>query len=120
MKFKLHFSNDITVVKEYKYRYNNFHKTGIDHFKNFILSETNAYERKEHLFSHISKFTITFISEPNNITYEYYLTIPKPMIDWKFITLLARNPKLVRIFESGTYPLIKKYNYIKKQRFLNT
>ena len=38
------------------------------------------------------------------------------MVEWKFNMLLARNPKLVRIFEGSTYPLIKKSNYIKNNK----
>ena len=55
---------------------------------------------------------ITFISNIKNITYEHYPSIPKSMIEWKFNLLLAKNPKLVRLFENSTHPLIRKYNRI--------
>ena len=34
------------------------------------------------------------------------------MLEWKFISLLAKNPELARIFENSTHPLIRKYNHI--------
>ena len=56
---------------------------------------------------------ITFISDIKFITFEHYLSVPKSMIEWKFNILLAITPKLVRIFENSTHPLIRKYNRIK-------
>ena len=100
-KFKLHFSNDVIVVKEYMYRYGEFHQRRNDHFNNFILSKINACERKGYIFSHIAKFTVTFISEPNSITYEYYLSFPKPMIEWKFNMLLAKTLRLCEYFKTA-------------------
>ena len=53
---------------------------------------------------------ITFKSNLKNNTYEHYLSIRKLLIEWNSIILLAKNPKLVRIFENSTHTLIRKYN----------
>ena len=44
------------------------------------------------------------------MTYEHYIKNAKPMIEWKFNLLLAKNPNLARIFENSTHPLIRKYD----------
>ena len=79
---------------------------------NSYYQKFDAFERLGHLFSHVSETTFTFRSTPDKITYEHYLTIPKPMIEWRFNILLCRNPELVRIFKNSTHPLIRKYNCI--------
>ena len=56
---------------------------------------------------------ITFITDLMNMTYEHYLKIPKPMIEWTIIKKLANNPKLIKAFNINTsHPLIRKYNHI--------
>ena len=55
---------------------------------------------------------ITFIADFKHVVYDHYLTHPKPMIEWKFNLLLAKNPNLVKIFKNGNHPLIRKYQYI--------
>ena len=109
-KLKLHFSDVIVIVKNDKYFW--FPLSAPDDFTKFILSKIDAFERLGHLFSHVSETTFTFISTPDEFTYEHYLTIPKPMIEWKFNILLSRNPELAQIFENSTHPLIRKYNHI--------
>ena len=46
------------------------------------------------------------------MTYEYYLTQPKSMLEWKLNAILAKNPKLVTIFDDSIHPLIRKYTRI--------
>ena len=109
-KLKLHFSDVIVIVKNDKYFWSPL--SAQDDFTKFVLTKIDAFERLRHLFSHVSETTFTFISTLDRILYEYYLTIPKPMIEWRFNLLLYRNPELVQIFENSTHPLIRKYNYI--------
>ena len=109
-KLKLHFSDVIVIVKNDKY-YWLPHSALVD-FRKLVLSKIDAFERPGHIFSHVSETFFTFKSTPDKIIYEHYLTIPKPMIDWEFNTLLCRNPELVRIFENITHPLIRKNNGI--------
>ena len=58
----------------------------------------------------------TFISTPDKITYEHYLTIPKPKNEWRFIILLSRSPELVQLFENSTHPLIITYERINNDK----
>ena len=61
----------------------------------------------------MSEMNIVFITDLRNITYEYYLKIPKPMIEWTLIKKLATNPNLIESFNINSYhPLIQKYRYI--------
>ena len=56
---------------------------------------------------------IVFISNLRNMTYQHYLQIQKPMIEWTIIRKLATNPKLIKAFNINTYhPLIGKYRRI--------
>ena len=109
-KLKLHFSDYITIVKNDEYYW--LPVSALVDFERFILSKIDALKRTAGLFSHVSESTFTFISTLDKITYEYYLTIPKPMIAWRFNLLLSRNPELGQIFQNGTHPLIRKYKCI--------
>ena len=51
------------------------------------------------------------IAHPRNITYEYYLTQPKTMWEWKLNVILAKNPKLIEIFGKNSHHLIRKYQH---------
>ena len=106
-RWKSHFSDTIVTVKNDKWWCS---LSAGFYLRNFLLSKIIFLERPGHLFSHISAMNITFISDLKNITYEHYLSIPKSMMEWKFNILLAKNPKLLRIFENSTHPLKRKYN----------
>ena len=108
-KLKLHFSDVIAIVKNDKYYWDPL--SALVYFRKFI-SKIDALERPGHLFSHVSETTFTFQSTPDKITYEHYLSIPKPMIECRFIILLSENPELVQMFENSTHPLIRKNNHI--------
>ena len=43
------------------------------------------------------------------MTFEYYLTQPKPMLEWKLNAILYKNPRLVTLFDDSFHPLIRKY-----------
>ena len=109
-KLKLQFSDVVVIVKNDKNYWGPL--SAHVYFRKFILSKINGLERLGHLFSHVSETTFTFISTPDKITYEHYLTIPKPRIEWRFIILLSRNPEIAQIFENSTHPLIRKYNRV--------
>ena len=56
---------------------------------------------------------IVFITDLTNTTYDHYLKIPKPMIEWTITKKLAKNPKLIKAFNINTSrPLIRKYSHI--------
>ena len=93
-KLKLLFSDVITIVKNDKYYWTPL--SALVDFRKFILSKIDALERLGQLFAHVSETTFTFISTPDKITYEHYLTIPNPMIEWRFKILLSRNPELAQ------------------------
>ena len=56
--------------------------------------------------------TITFISYLTNMTYKHYLQQPKPMIEWRLILILAKNPQLVKKLRNRSHPLIRKYSHL--------
>ena len=42
---------------------------------------------------------LTSITNPNNMTYEYYLKQPKSMLEWRLIEKLSRNLNLIKAFD---------------------
>ena len=109
-KWKLHFSDTINNIKSD--RLYNIHPDGWNLRRN-LISKIEYLENDEHKFSHISEMNIEFISNLRNMTYQHYLQIPKPMIEWTIIRKLATNPKLIKAFNINTYhPLIQKYRHI--------
>ena len=109
-KWKLHFSDTTINIKSN--RLYNIHRLGWN-LRSYLISEIEYLENKGHKFSHISEMNIVFISNLRNMTYEHYLKIPKPMLEWTIIRKLATNPKLIKAFNINTYhPLIRKYRHI--------
>ena len=49
-------------------------------------------------FSHVCEMKITFTAYPRFITYEHYLEITKPMVEWVLIMELYRNSELIKNF----------------------
>ena len=66
--------------------------------KNFV-SKIEYFTIEGHKFTQISEMTSTLITNFNNITYEYYLKWPKPMLEWRLYEKLAGNAKLITAFE---------------------
>ena len=109
-KWKLHFSDTIIDIKTRRL-HNIFPPSW--YLRTFLLSEIEKLENDECLFSHISDMEIVFISSLRNMAYEYYLKMPKSMLEWTFIKKLAINPNLIKAFNISTYhPLIRKYRHI--------
>ena len=109
-KWKLHFSDTIINVKTD--RLYNFYIPSRK-LRPYLKSKIEDFESDDHKFSHISEMDIMFISDLRNMTYQHYLQIPKPMIEWTIIRKLATNPQLIKAFNINTYhPLIRKYKYI--------
>ena len=107
-KWKLHFSDTIINVESPTcYGIYNFY-----FLRDFLLSKINYFESNRYKFCHISEFNFTFITDQKNMTYEYYLTQPKPMLEWKLNAILAKNPELIKILGNSSHPLIRKYQYI--------
>ena len=88
-KWKLHFSDTIINVKSD--RLYNIHRAGWN-LRRSLKSKSEYLENDGHKFSHISEMNIVFITDWRNMTYEHYLKIPKPMIEWTMIRKLATNP----------------------------
>ena len=65
-KLKLHFSDDITIVKDDKYYWPPV--SAVVDFERLIFSKIDALKRTVGLFSHISETTSTFISTLDKIT----------------------------------------------------
>ena len=109
-KWKLHFSDTNINIKSD--RLHNIYISGRK-LRSYLISKIEDLENDGHKFSHISEMNIVFISNLRNMTYEHYLMIPKPMIEWTIIRKLATNPKLIKAFNINTnHPLIQKYGYI--------
>ena len=75
----------------------------------FFFSKTKII--KEQLYSQILELRITFISLSKNMIYEYYLTQPKPMLEWKLLAMLDKNRENVclNIYGSSSHPLLREY-----------
>ena len=109
-KWKLYFSDTIINIKSD--RLYNIHPFGWN-LRRSLMSKIKKLENDGHKFSHLSQMNIVFMTDLRNITYEYYLKIPKPMIEWTLIKKLATNPNLIESFNINSYhPLIQKYRYI--------
>ena len=109
-KWKLHFSNTIINIKSDRLC-NIYIPTR--KLRPYLISKIEDFESVGHKFSHISEMNIVFISKLRNMSYQHYLQIPKPMIEWTMIRKLANNPKLIKAFNINSYhPLIQKYRYI--------
>ena len=109
-KWKLHFSDTIINV-EFDRLYN-IHRAGWILKKN-LMSKIEFFESNRHKFSHISEMNIVLITDLTNTTYDHYLKISKPMIEWTIMKKLANNPQLIKAFDRNTpHPLIRKYSHI--------
>ena len=103
-KWKLHFSSTFIDVKTSEWCC-----ISDDYYlRDFISSKIKNYEKRGHEFSHISEMNLTFLAHPWNITYEYYLTQSKSMLEWKLNALLAKNPKPIEKFGNISHPLFRK------------
>ena len=107
-KWTLHFSDIIVSVKSNTWC---IISAGFL-IRNFLLSKIKKFEIYEHKLSHISKMNITFIADLTNMTHEHYLKQPKPMVEWKLNSLLAKIPELIEKFGSRFHPIIRKYQHI--------
>ena len=111
-KWKLHFLDTIIDIKSDKL-YNLQRKHSSWKLGSYLISKIEDFESDGHKFSHISEMNIVFITDLRNMTYEHYLKIPKPMIEWTIIKKLSNNPKLIKAFNINTkHPLIRKYRHI--------
>ena len=109
-RWKVHFSDTIINVKSN--RMYNIHRPGWN-LRSYLISKIEYMENYGHKFCHISEMKIEFISSLRNMTYEHYLMLPKPMLEWTMIKKLATNPQLIKAFNINTYhPLIRKYRHI--------
>ena len=109
-KWKLHSSDTIINVKSD--RLYDIHCAGWNLRRN-LMSKIEYLENNGHKFSHISEMNIVFITDLRNMTYEHYLKIPKPMIEWSIIKKLAINLRLIKAFNiNKSHPLLRKYNHI--------
>ena len=57
--------------------------------------------------------TLTFMTNFNNITYEYHLKEPKSLLEWRLSEKLTRNPQLIKAFDRTlSHPLIREYSNV--------
>ena len=109
-KWKLHFSDTIINIKSDRL-YNIYIPRR--KLRLYLLSKIEDFETADRKFSHLSEMNIEFISNLRNMTYQHYLQIPKPMIEWNIIRKLATNSKLIKAFNINTFHrLIRKYRHI--------
>ena len=106
----MHFSDSIIIVKSD--RLHNIYRAGWN-LRTNLMSENEYFESNGHKFSHISEMNIGFITDLTNTTYDHYLKISKPMIEWTIIKKLANNPKIIKTFDRNTrHNLILKFSHI--------
>ena len=65
------------------------------YLRKFLLSKIKYFESHDQKFPHISEMNITFMADWERMTCEYYLSLPKSMIEWKLNAILHKNPRLV-------------------------
>ena len=83
------------------------------YLRQYLVTKIDYFLRYGHKFSHISKMTLTFLTNFKNITYEYFLKQPKSMIEWRLIEKLGRNPKLIKAIDRTlSNPLIREYSNV--------
>ena len=71
------------------------------------------FDKDRYYFSKIIEMKIDFISSIRNMTYNYYLKKPKPMVETRLNMIIAGNPKLINCLNRDiSHPLIRKYNNI--------
>ena len=86
-KWKLHYSDTIINIESDKLY--NIHRAGWNLRRN-LMSKIEYFESNGHKFSHISEMNIVFITDLTNTTYNHYLEISKPMIDWTIIKKISQ------------------------------
>ena len=69
---------------------------------------------KEQLYSQILELRITFVSRFKDMEFEYYLTKPKSMLEWKLCAMLDKSSEIVFSFDYKRYnnPLFREINEI--------
>ena len=78
-----------------------------------LIFEIENFAIDGYKFSHISKMTLTFIANFNNITYEYYLKQPESVLGWRLIEKLVLNPQLIKAFDRTLrHPPIREYSNV--------
>ena len=56
---------------------------------------------------------ISSISCKCNMSYEYYINNPMPMVERRINFIIAKNPQLINSLDRNkNYPLIRKYSHI--------
>ena len=63
----------------------------------FFFSKIKIFE--EQIYSQNLELRITFVSRFENIRFEFYLTKPKSMLEWKLLAMLDKNPAIVHSFD---------------------
>ena len=91
----MHFSK--TIINAKSDRLYNIHRAGWNLRRN-LMSKSEYFENNGHNFSHISEMNFVFVTDLTNATFDHYLKISKPMIEWTIIKILANNPKLIKHF----------------------
>ena len=101
------FFNDITYNFKLNKMYNIHRYYSL---KAHLITKIDIFMRRRQNFSHISEISFGFITKFNNMAYKFCLKQPKPMLDWKLIEKLARNPGLTSEIDRTIYhPLTHAY-----------
>ena len=65
------------------------HRAGWNSRRN-LMSKIEYFESNGHNFSLICEMNIVFITDLTNTTYNHYLKISKPMIEWHIIKKISQ------------------------------
>ena len=78
----------------------------------FFFSKIKIF--KKQLYFEVLELRKTFVSRFENKRFEYCLTKPKSMLEWKILAMLDKNPKIVHSFEYKQYnhPLFREFTDI--------
>ena len=61
-------------------------------YNSSFLSKVKIF--KERLYSQVLVVRITFVSRFENITFDHFITTPKPMLEWKLVAMFKKILKL--------------------------
>ena len=102
--------NDLTLNFKFKKMYNVNRYYSL---RPYLITKIEYFTRQGYKFSHISEMKITFITNFKNMTFKYFLSQLKSMLEWKLIEKLAKNPMLMSEVDRTIYhPLTHAYSPI--------
>ena len=110
--FKYIFNNDLSKSLHIETVF--YHKTTLMNLKKFLQYHIDDFIAKGELFSHIDEMNITTVNDKMNMSYEYHIQHPMPVVERRLNMVIAKNPHLIKSLKrSNIHPIFRKYSYIR-------